>query len=129
MLADKGVHAILITALKDTKIQESSQENLTGDPFSVTQQGAYGISFSGYLDVNSTAYLTKDLIPDDAYVLDSGLSHELSSTAYVLEAVLYDLLLEKEKQLVGVYHIEATDPNSASEVLKGFVKIISKQFK
>lgn len=128
MFSDEGIHAVLLTVLKDTKIQESSQENVTGDPFTTTQKGAYGISFRGYLDVNSTSYLTRDLIPDND-LNSSGFGPELSSTTYVLEAVFYNLQLEKEKQLVGVYHIEATDPSSASEVLKGFVKIIAKQFK
>lgn len=128
MFIDEGIQAVLLTALKNTKVQESSQERLYDDSFSSTRIGEYGISFMSYLDVNSTSYLTKDLIPENDYINDSGLSHELSSTTYVLEAILYDLTMEKERQLVGVYHIEATDPNSASQVLKGFVKIVSKQF-
>lgn len=128
MFTDEGIHAVLLTALKNTTVQEPSQERLYNDSFSSTRIGEYGISFMSYLDVNSTSYLTKDLIPEDDYINDSGLSHELSSTTYLLEAILYDLTLEKEKQLVGVYHIEATDPKSASQVLKQFVKIVSKQF-
>ncbi len=128
MFKSKGVNAILSTSLKDTKVLKSSPEKKIDNSISTANVGKYGISFTNYYNVNSVEYLGRNLIPIDD-LKDTEPTIELSSTTYVIETVLYNLLLEKDKQLVAVYLIEATDPNSASKVLKGFSKIISKQFK
>lgn len=131
MFKEEGINAVLLTALKDTKVQKSTQDTTIDDYMSTGDIGKYGVSFTDYYDVNSIEYLSRNLRPVDNpnNPNDFGLTSELISTTYILETVFYNLTLDKKQQLVGVYVIEATDPNSAAQVLKDFTKIISKQFK
>ncbi len=126
MFNKNGIKSIMLTALKDTKVKKSSTEN-TADYSSTSMKGKYGISFTDYYNVHSIEYISRNLKPVDTNTNESVVN--LSSTTYILEAVIYDLTLDSDKQLVGVYEIEATDPSSAKQVLNKFTTIITKQFK
>ncbi len=123
----KGINAIILTALKDTKIEESQSQSNSNNYISTANIGRYGISFTDYYSVHSIEYISKGLKP--VYNDNQDLGTKLSSTTYVLEAVVYDLALAKKEQLVGVFEIEATDPSSGKKVLNKFTTLISKQFK
>ncbi|WP_298501586.1 hypothetical protein [uncultured Maribacter sp.] len=64
----------------------------------------------------------------------SSVSHQKNNQAiansktYVLEAITYNLALEKDKQLVNVCLVDVTDPSSGDKILKSFTKIIGAQF-
>ncbi|WP_303315737.1 hypothetical protein Q4Q34_14265 [Flavivirga abyssicola] len=123
----KGINAIMLTALKDTKIEESLPQNNSNNYISTANIGKYGISFTDYYNMHSIEYISRGLKP--VYNDNQDLRTQLSSTTYILEAVVYDLALAKKEQLVGVFEIEATDPSSGKKVLNKFTTLISKQFK
>lgn len=123
----KGINAIILTALKDTKVEESQPQSNSNNYISTANIGRYGISFTDYYNVHSIEYISRNLKP--LYNDSSDVSMPLSSTTYVLEAVIYDLTLENNEQLVGVFEIEAVDPKSGKQVLDKFTNILSKQFK
>ncbi len=123
----KGINVIMLTALKDTKVKESQPKSSSNSPISTANIGRYGISFTDYYSVHSIEYISRGLKPVYNDTQDTGT--KLSSTTYILEAVIYDLSLANKEQLVGVFEIEATDPSSGKKVLDNFTTIISKQFK
>jgi hypothetical protein len=116
-----GINGIVVTALKDVKVKTKIISEGGYDSYSTSTNKAF-ISFRAYnYDVNSLNTLPALETPKTTTVL--------KSTTYFLEAVIYNLSLEKEKQLVGILQADVTDPESAEEVLKGFSKIVAKQFK
>ncbi len=123
----KGINAIILTALKDTKVEESQPQSNSNNYISTANIGKYGISFTDYYNVHSIEYISRGLKP--VYNDNQDLVTHLSSATYILEAVVYDLALAKKEQLVGVFEIEATDPSSGKQVLNKFATLISKQFK
>ena len=127
MFNKNGIKSIMLTALKDTKIESSSAKSAT-DYGSASIKGKYGVSFTDYYNVHSIEYISRNLKP----VYNDNASENgfvLSSTTYILEAVVYNLTLESDKQLVGIYEIEATNPSSSQKILDKFTTLISKQFK
>ncbi len=52
-----------------------------------------------------------------------------TSKTYILEALIYNLELEDDDQLVNVCLVDVTDPNSVAKIQKTFTKIIADQFK
>lgn len=125
----KGIQSIVVTSLKHTrtfrpepiKREESMPES--------TQKGRYGVSFVDYYNVNSANFLSSSLrpVPVDSEGIDD--QSFLETTIYSLEAIVFDLTLTDESQLVGIYEIEATDPKSAEQVLQKFTSIVAKQLK
>jgi hypothetical protein len=116
-----GINGIVVTALKDVKVKTKIINEGGYDSYPTSSSKAF-ISFRAYNnDVNSLNTLPNPEIPKTTTVL--------RSTTYFLEAVTYNLSLEGEKQLVGILQVDVTDPESAEEVLKGFSKIVAKQFK
>lgn len=130
MFKREGINSIMLTALKNKNIETSQPDKLTDNTISTSKIGKYGISFADYYNVHSIEYLSKELRPGYNVVNDnSNIQPVLSSTTYTLEAVVYDLTLEANKQLIGTFEVEATDPSSAKQVLTNFTSIISTQFK
>ncbi|WP_299886882.1 hypothetical protein [uncultured Lacinutrix sp.] len=124
----EGIQSILLTALKGTKVEESIPEKEDTNASSIVNRGRYGFTFTDYYNVHSIEYLSRDLRPN--YNENDQVSSQLlSSTTYTLEAVFYDLTLEKDKQFTGFYEVKITDPSSAKQILKKFSNIIIKQFK
>ncbi|MFI1743086.1 hypothetical protein [Thalassobellus sediminis] len=123
-----GINAIMLTALKDTNIEESQPKSTSFSPVSTANVGMYGISFTDYYNVHSIEYISRGLKPVYNDSQDAGTTR-LSSTTYILEAIVYDLTLANKKQLVGVFEIEITDPSSGKQVLNKFTTLISKQFR
>ncbi len=128
MFNKNGIKSIMLTALKDTKLETSKNENNANYGLA-SMKGRYGVSFTDYYNVHSIEYISGSLKPvyNNDNISENNLA--LSSTTYVLEAVIYDLTLESDKQLVGVCEIEATNPSSAKQVLNKFTTIVAKQFK
>ncbi len=120
MFQKDGINCIMITKLKDTKEEvKIITEGGNYYPTSTTH-GKYNVTF------NPNSYT------------DSYLSHRpdnpvkttvLTTTTYFLEAITYNLALEKEKQLTSISLVTVKDPNSAEKVRVKFAKILAKQFK
>ncbi len=116
-----GINGIIVTSLKDVKVKTKIITEGGYDSYPTSTNKAF-ISFRAYNnDVNSLNTLPIPETPKTTTVL--------KSKTYFLEAVTYNLSLEGEKQLVGILQVDVTDPESATEVLKGFSKIVTKQFK
>jgi len=126
MFNKNGIKSIMLTALKDTR-EESSSAKSTTNYGTASIKGKYGVSFTDYYNVHSIEYISRGLKP--VYNDNQDFGTPLSSTTYVLEAVLYDITLAKNEQLVGVFEIASTDPSSAKQILNKFKVLISKQFK
>lgn len=124
-----GIQTIMLMALKDTKTIESVPSKMEYAKSSTVNIGRYGVSFTDYLNIHSVEYINSTLRP---LINDSNNSNNevvLSSTSYLLEAVVYDLLLESKKQLVGAYEVEVIDPKSGNQVLNRFSSLVVKQLK
>lgn len=52
-----------------------------------------------------------------------------TSKIYVLEALMYNLALEEDEQLVSVFLVDITDPNSSDTLRRTLTKIVANQFK
>jgi len=52
-----------------------------------------------------------------------------TSKTYVLEGLMYNLTLKEEEQLVSVFLVDVTDPNSSDTLRKTLTKIVANQFK
>ncbi len=118
----EGIQGILVTSLKNTIVRTNKNERpkIQDIPIDYSRRGFF--TFYGYDEL-------RDLpaVPPQGYEKRSF--PELESTVYILEATLYDISLEKEKQLVSVQTVEVTDPTSGNQVLQKFSKLITKQFK
>ncbi len=127
----KGIQSVMLTALKDTKLMQSTQKE-GGNNYnkSTINKGQYGFTFVDYYSVHSIEYISRNLRPN-YNANDSNNTEDivLESTTYILEAALYDLTLEQRNQLVGAYEVQITDPNSGKQVLNKFSNLIVKQFK
>lgn len=101
------ISAIIITSLKQT-IE--------------TQNGAMSIQSSIPKAYSKRASFTSIKSSENSLIV-------ATSKTYVLEAITYNLTLEKDKQLVNVCLVDVTDPKSGDKILKSFTKIIGNQFK
>ncbi len=103
---EAGITAVILTALKQTI--ETQNANLN----------AHTKTPKGY--ENEMSFGSKAVSPSTPVLS--------TSKTYVLEGLIYDLTLQKGKQLVNVCLVDVTDPDSADKVKKSFTKIISDQF-
>ncbi len=118
----EGIQGILVTSLKNTMVRtnRNEQSKIEDIPFDYSRRGVF--TFIGYNEL-------KNLPPVDPQDYEKKPFTELESTVYVLEAMLYDISLEKDKQLISIQTVEVTDPTSGNQVLQKFSKLITKQFK
>lgn len=104
---EAGITAIILTSLKQTI--ETQKGNLGS-------QANIPMGYEDKRSFNSDAIST-ETVPGS------------NSKTYVLEALTYNLILEKDDQLVNVCLVDVTDPDSEDKILKSFTKIIGEQFK
>ncbi|MBQ4802136.1 hypothetical protein J8L88_04655 [Aquimarina sp. MMG015] len=119
LFVDKGIGGVLVTSLKNT-IETKKSDTPQRANIPEEYEGKSFLAFNNEDDINNT--LPKLSAPENGGTLPT-------SKTYILEAVTYDLTLEKDRQLVSVSVIDITDPKSASKVLDNFSKIVSNQFK
>lgn len=118
MLKKDGISGVIVTSLKETR-ERVEIINEGGDYYPTsTSYGKYNLTFNPDYTESYMKY-------DGA---NTGETTVLTSTIYFLEAISYDLSLEKQKQLTSISLVEVKDPNSALKVRKKFSKIIVKQF-
>lgn len=119
-----NIKGILVTALKDIEVKTKIITERGSAAYAMPVNRAF-ISFRAYnMDLNylsSPPALPPLERPEQTTVL--------KSKTYFLEAVVYDISLAEEKQLVGVIQADVTDPENSEDVVKGFSKIVAKQFK
>lgn len=101
---EAGITAIILTSLKQTIETQNG--------------GAQSVIPKGYEDKRS---FNSDAISTETAPVSN-------SKTYVLEAITYNLILEKDDQLVNVCLVDVTDPDSEDKILKTFTKIIGDQF-
>jgi len=117
-----GINGIVVVALKDVKTKTKVMTEGGYTPYNEASNKSF-ISFRAYNDDFNNGIPTIDALetPETTTVW--------RSKTYFLEAVVYDLSLAENEQLVGVIQADVTDPENVEDVLKGFSKIIAKQFK
>lgn len=117
-----GISGIVVVALKDVKTKTKVMTEGGYAPYNDASSKSF-ISFRAYNDDYNNGIPTLGALetPETTTVW--------RSKTYFLEAVVYDLSLAENEQLVGVIQADVTDPENVEDVLKGFSKIIAKQFK
>ena len=116
----EGIEGIILTSLKNTIYQNNTSDSEKLDVPTAYQRKSF-FTFKNYADLRELPGLD-DLDFDDPVT-------EMESITYILEALIYDITLEKNEQLVGVNIIEITNPGSGRGVLNKFSKVLSTQFK
>ncbi|MGI9551842.1 MAG: hypothetical protein ACR2MT_11625 [Aurantibacter sp.] len=107
LFMESGITGIILTSLKQTiKTHNSNLSSQVGIPESYADKSSFGQN-AGSLDALPTS----------------------TSTTYVLEALIYNLALAENNQLVNVCLVDVTDPHSGDNIRKTFTKIIGDQFK
>lgn len=129
-VTDAGFTGAVVTGIRDkqTKYQTEStggyDRNVnTGEGTALTIYN-YSYHYYGFGSFYGAVY-NSDL--GSVYVEPE--STTTSYNVYTIEAVTYNLTLEKEKQLLGVLTVKVTDPTSYAEVADKYTKMIAKQFK
>ncbi|TYC14209.1 hypothetical protein ES677_06625 [Bizionia gelidisalsuginis] len=117
-----GISGIIVVALKDVKTKTKVITEGGYTPYTNESNKSF-LSFRAY---NADFYKG---VPTLGALETPETTIVQRSKTYFLEAVVYDLSLAENKQLVGVIQADVTDPENVEEVLKGFSKIIAKQFK
>lgn len=121
LFTNEGITGVMVASLKNT-IETNNFETPKGADIPREYRDKYFFSYSKVDDISALPNL-------DSIDFDDPPEVAIKSTTYVLETVTYDLSLAKEKQLVNVCLIDVTDPDSGSQVLSKFSKIVSDQFK
>lgn len=123
----KGIEVILLIALKDTKIEQPRIEEYT-EVYSSNSNNTIRVRFTDYYNLHSIEYLNRNLRPLNS-TNNMPAMHKMESTTYILEALIYDLTISFNDQLVAIYEVEASNPESANQVLDRFTNLITKQLK
>ncbi len=116
----KGIEGIIVTSLKNTITQNNVSDTERLDIPTAYQKKRF-FTFNDYDDLRALPSL--DILDFD------DPTTKLESTTYILEALVYDITLEKNEQLIGVNIIEVIDPGSGKSMLNKFSKILTEQFK
>lgn len=113
IIKNEGFKGVVLTVLKDKTKEIVTSETggyMSGGYYPSHYGGYYG-GFGGYYGHSYSPY---GYGYGGAYVPSE--SRTYTSETYILETVIYNLDLEKGKQLVSVVSVNITDPKSASEV-------------
>ncbi len=120
IIKNEGFKGVVLTVLKDmsTEIVTSETGGYTAGGYYGGGYGMHGMGYGGYYG-GFGGYYGRTYSPygygyGGAYVPSETRTY--TSKIYVLETVIYNLELEKGKQLMSVISVEVTDPKSASEV-------------
>jgi len=120
IIKNEGFKGIVMTVLKDmsTEIVTSETGGYTSGGYYGGGYGAYGMGYGGYYGgfggYYGRAYSPYGYGYGGTYVPSETRTY--TSKIYALETVIYNLDMEKGKQLMSVISVEVTDPKSASEV-------------
>lgn len=107
MCKDAGIPGIILTSLKQTI---ETQNGTTFETIGVHE---------GYVDKKS--FLSNPNSLNEPFAT--------TSKTYVMETLTYNLALEEGEQLVSVFLVDITDPDSLDVLRKTFTKIIVNQFR
>jgi len=126
IIKNEGFSGVLLTVLKD-----KSKEIVTSETGGYTSGGYYPSTYGGYYG-GFGGYYGRSYSPygygyGGAYVPSETRTY--TSETYMLETVIYNLELEKGKQLLGVLSVDITDPKSASKVAPQYADAVVKQWK
>jgi hypothetical protein len=125
IIKNEGFKGVVLTVLKD-----KSKEIVTSETGGYTSGGYYPSSYGGYYG-GFGGYYGRVYSPygygyGGTYVPSETRTY--TSETYSLETVIYNLELEKGKQLLGVVSVDVTDPKSASQVAPKYADKVLKQF-
>lgn len=118
----KNITTVLVTSLKSKITQNNADVTQKNKYIPSENLGKYFFSFGVGSSPNALPKLPP-LENEKSDSIDLGEKY----TTYVLEAVTYNLLLESNDKLTGVFLVEVIEPKSGEEVLNNFSKIIAKQ--
>jgi len=126
IIKNEGFKGVVLTVLKD-----KTKEIVTSETGGYMSGGYYPSHYGGYYG-GFGGYYGRSYSPygygyGGAYVPSE--SRTYTSETYVLETVIYNLDLEKGKQLVSVVSVDITDPKSASEVAPKYAEKVLKALK
>lgn len=126
IIKNEGFQGVVLTVLKD-----KSKEIVTSETGGYTAGGYYPSYYGGYYG-GFGGYYGRVYSPygygyGGTYVPSETRTY--TSETYMLETVIYNLDLEKGKQLLGVVSVDITDPKSASEVAPKYADKVLKAFK
>ncbi|MCF6224559.1 MAG: hypothetical protein L3J34_12660 [Flavobacteriaceae bacterium] len=125
IIKNEGFKGVVLTVLKDKTKEIVTSETggyMSGGYYPSHYGGYYG-GFGGYY---GSVYSPYGYGYGGSYVPSETRTY--TSETYSLETVIYNLDLEKGKQLVGVVSVDITDPKSASKVAPKYAEKVWKQF-
>lgn len=126
IIKSEGFNGVVLTVLKD-----KSKEIVTSETGGYVSGGYYPSYYGGYYG-GFGGYYGRVYSPygygyGGTYVPSETRTY--TSETYSVETVIYDLLEEPGKQLVGVISIDITDPKSAVKVAPEYADAVAKQLK
>lgn len=126
IVKNEGFKGVVLTVLKDM-----SKEIVTSETGGYTSGGYYPSYYGGYYG-GFGGYYGRVYSPygygyGGTYVPSETRTY--TSETYSLETVIYNLDLERGKQLLGVISIDITDPKSASKVAPKYAEKVAQQLK
>lgn len=128
IIKNEGFKGVVLTVLKD-----KTKEIITSETGGYTSggYGTYGMGYGGYYGgfggYYGRAYSPYGYGYGGAYVPSETRTY--TSETYMLETVIYNLDLEKGKQLMSVISVDITDPKSASDVAPKYADKVIDAFK
>jgi hypothetical protein len=126
IIKNEGFKGVALTVLKD-----KSKEIVTTQSGGYTAGGNYPSHYGGYYGgfggYYGSVYSPYGYGYGGTYV--PAETRTYTSETYSVETVIYNLDLEKGKQLLGVVSIDITDPKSASQVAAKYAAKVAGEFK
>ncbi|MCK5638380.1 MAG: hypothetical protein KAH67_06690 [Flavobacteriaceae bacterium] len=133
IIKNEGFKGVVLTVLKDmsTEIVTSETGGYTAGGYYGGGYGMHGMGYGGHYGgfggYYGSVYSPYGYGYGGSYVPSETRTY--TSKIYVLETVIYNLELEKGKQLMSVISVEVTDPKSASEVAPKYADKVLKAMK
>lgn len=125
-----GISTVLITSLKETRVIKKTESE--AKPIATEKRyGKYMYSFADLYPITSQQHLN-DMVKEKYSERDNDNKEpgmELQTTQYLVETLVYDITLEKPKQLVGAYEVLILDPDSPNAALNKLASIVIGQLK
>jgi len=126
IIKNEGFSGVVLTVLKDKskEIVTSETGGYTSGGYYPSYYGGYYGGFGGYY---GSVYSPYGYGYGGTYVPSETRTY--TSETYIMETVIYNLDLEKGKQLLGVLSVDLNDPKSASKVAPKYADAVVKQWK
>ncbi|MEN8187562.1 MAG: hypothetical protein ABFR05_10580 [Bacteroidota bacterium] len=126
IIKNEGFEGVVLTVLKDL-----SKEVVTSETGGYTTGGYYPSHYGGYYGYfggyYGSVYSPYGYGYGGTYV--PAETRTYTSQTYKMETVVYNLMLEKGKQLLGIVSVDITDPDSASKVAPKYGDAVADQWK